>query len=179
MSFNLKSRLHKIEFSAVVLLILILLGVWLINRKLPIKENELYSMQSHVYWSGDTGVTSEPNVENVETLRFHGRAFSYTSSWYTPEKLYYLNTYGKIYPVIGNLAYVKIEGKTVSDGFDEYLGGLKVWELFSRRLDLNVGQSSYVRFLKLDKSGFCGYYYSSDSVYCFAPETTTVGIPQH
>lgn len=123
-----------------------------------------------------TTQSSNPHVENIETLRFQGQAFNYTSSWYTSEKLYYFNVYGKVHPIIGDLAYATVEGKSVSEGFDDFLGGLKVRELFSRRLDLNVGQSSYLRFIKRDASGFCTYYFASDNVFCFAPEKTNSAI---
>ncbi|WP_447892946.1 hypothetical protein [Pseudomonas marginalis] len=179
MSFKLNSTRHKVEFIAVALAITLVLTAWLYYRKLPFADNQVYSMKSHVFWGAEAGATTKPHVENVETLKFHGRSFTYTSSWHSPDKLYYLNTYGKIYPIFGDLAYVKIEGKSVSDGFDDYLGGLQVRELFSRRLDLNVGQNSYVRFLKIDASGFCGYYYASDSVYCFAPEEITNRTSHH
>lgn len=53
MSLNMKSILHKIEIVAAVLLILVLVSVWLYNRKLPFAENQVFTMQSHVFWSGE------------------------------------------------------------------------------------------------------------------------------
>lgn len=177
MPFNMTSTLHKFEILIGALLVCVLSSAWLYNRKIPLTENKTFIMQSHVYWAGSTTDTSSPHIENIETIKFQGQSFDYTSTWHTPDKLYYLNVYGKIHPIIGNLAYATVEGKTASVGFDDFLGGLKVRELFSRRLDLKVGQSSYLSFLKKDASGFCTYYFASDNVYCFGPEKITKTIP--